>query len=169
MRVTQEQSKKVQKIVFSNGGEWASTGKSLFDQDYDYIYISVYKKLFDEEMDDFLCKEVDADLFIRTNGTCEEEPQYLRVAHKDGETTMQQLDNEIGTEPHTQKPTPVRNPESGKQYYVLNLCGDHVPMRYLSSVGDDRELFKKCLLFESVEDADSARDYVIGKLMEASR
>jgi hypothetical protein len=66
----------------------------------------------------------------------------------------------------SQKPTPIKTPESGKLYYILNLCGDHVPMRYLSSVGDDQELFKKCLLFESVEDADAARDYVINILKE---
>ena len=74
MRVTPEQSKKVQEIVFDNGGAWKDTGSYFFEIGYDYIFLSESKEMLHGEKDDFDCEEVDADLFIRTNGTCEEEP-----------------------------------------------------------------------------------------------
>ena len=75
MRVTPEQSRKVQEICFENGVCWVA-GKNIIQfEDQKYLYIndkyitfgSIYKYF---EKDD--AKEIDADLFIRTNGTCEE-------------------------------------------------------------------------------------------------
>ena len=75
MRVTPEQSKKVQEICFENGIYWIISGKEIKYTD----------KLFLEIEESLSCpgseylfntshsKEVDANLFIRTNGTCEEE------------------------------------------------------------------------------------------------
>ena len=86
MRVTQEQSKKVQEIVFANGGRWITTGQLLYEQDYNCIYIDENKVMFDVEYNDFECEEVDADLFIRTNGTCEEEPHAeLKLKYESGD------------------------------------------------------------------------------------
>ena len=72
MRVTPEQSKKVQEIVFANGGiisEELSGREFLFLWD-DFELVFGYEEEFEEEDEQF--EEVDADLFILTNGTCEE-------------------------------------------------------------------------------------------------
>ena len=68
MRVTPEQSKRVQEICFKNKIGWATSGKE-FQGFYEWIYIDEnYMYCFNSRID----KEIDADLFIRTNGTCEE-------------------------------------------------------------------------------------------------
>ena len=79
MRVTPEQSKKVQEIVFANGGRWYSGSTTILH------LCEKYLEVVDQQGDIILyaparwgsCEEkskgVDADLFIRTNGTCEEE------------------------------------------------------------------------------------------------
>jgi len=75
MRVTPEQSKKVQEIVSANGGSFLVKGLFIF------VWISYCvgnMEIFKES--DF--EEVDADLFIRTNGTCEEEPQARTFSTK---------------------------------------------------------------------------------------
>ena len=88
MRVTPEQSRKVQEICFANGiywnplpGKWDirhTASKFLYIEDV--ITHSFSESLysdddFKEENDLFNeqeLEEIDADLFIRTNGTCEE-------------------------------------------------------------------------------------------------
>jgi len=73
MRVTPEQSKKVQEIIFSNGGRWVSTGKGITDTEKEYL--SLWGDLdltWCDNLEESEFEEVDADLFIRTNGTCEE-------------------------------------------------------------------------------------------------
>ena len=68
MRVTPEQSRRVQEICFKNNIIWATSGKE-FQGFYEWIYIDEnYMYCFSSIID----KEIDADLFIRTNGTCEE-------------------------------------------------------------------------------------------------
>jgi hypothetical protein len=83
MKVNQEQSKKVQMIVFANGGDWETTlsNPHAIKQDikritYPYLFISSTGYLgCDNDIrvynSSVRCKEVSADLFIRTNGTCE--------------------------------------------------------------------------------------------------
>ena len=89
MRVTPEQSKKVQEICFANGVYWNSlpekwdirhtTSKFLYIEDvitHSFSESPYSDDVFKEENDFFNeqeLKEIDADLFIRTNGTCEEE------------------------------------------------------------------------------------------------
>ena len=78
MRVTPEQSKKVQEICFENGISWVS-GTNLKHLDEPFIFINDdhflgYMEI--DEVEGFFKEggeEIDADLFIRTNGTCEEE------------------------------------------------------------------------------------------------
>ena len=76
LRVTPEQSKAVQKICFANGIDWDGTGKFYhLSKPFIYIYeLSI--RCDDKESSGYFRnhknKEVDADLFIRTNGTCEE-------------------------------------------------------------------------------------------------
>lgn len=78
MRVNYEQSKRVQEICFENGLSWMCSST-----DIQYLEISAYLIIFDyhiafkeshEEKEYLKCNqlEIDADLFIRTNGTCEE-------------------------------------------------------------------------------------------------
>lgn len=75
MRVTPEQSRKVQEICFSNGIYWAGENKNKVRVYSNFLYIRglithdslnnfTYFKEAKEE-------EIDADLFIKTNGTCE--------------------------------------------------------------------------------------------------
>ena len=78
MRVTPEQSRKVQEICFANGIMWM-LGASLKHLDEPFIFINDDHSLGYMEIDEvegFLKEggeEIDADLFIRTNGPCEEE------------------------------------------------------------------------------------------------
>ena len=75
MRVTPEQSEKMQQICFNNGIQWGRScfNKSNLDKPYIYIYnkeicYGIKKSFFIRHLNE----EIDADLFIRTNGTCEE-------------------------------------------------------------------------------------------------
>lgn len=97
MRVTPEQSRKVQEICFENGIEWQDTEKEI--QDYEYIIIKKdclitcgginwFNEYHVEQ------QEIDADLFIKTNGTCEE--TYLTKytsQPKDLESALKKIEN----------------------------------------------------------------------------
>lgn len=83
MRVTPEQSKKVQEIIFANGGKWAGGEKGVqtktaWGDEIKFLFIATAGYLtymLKAQEDDFKkdeSKETDADLFIRTNGTCRE-------------------------------------------------------------------------------------------------
>ena len=77
MRVTPEQSAKVQEICFENGISWIS-GADIKHFDKPFIFINDdhslgYRGI--DEVEGFLKEEgeeIDADLFIRTNGACVE-------------------------------------------------------------------------------------------------
>jgi hypothetical protein len=79
MIVDEDQSKKVQEIAFANGYSWANRGnpsKKTYSTEKPYLYIADCEYLSAgsviESFEDDVSEEVDADLFIRTNGTCEE-------------------------------------------------------------------------------------------------
>lgn len=75
LRVTPEQSKAVQKICFNNKIYWAATGSNFEEDNVRYIFIDIdvmsltYESTFFHKHE---FEEIDADLFIRTNGTCVE-------------------------------------------------------------------------------------------------
>lgn len=78
MKVTLEQSIKVQEICFANGIIWTHKVKQLTNLHLPYLYICDIKGIYATL--DIECfnghkeyEEMDADLFIRTNGTCEED------------------------------------------------------------------------------------------------
>ena len=81
LRVTPEQSEAVQKICFANGINWDGTGKFYhLNKPFIYIYelsISCDNKESSRYFSNHENKEVDADLFIRTNGTCEESVELI--------------------------------------------------------------------------------------------
>ena len=77
MIVTLEQSIKVQEICFENGIIWTHKAKQLTNLHLPYLYICKIEGIY--ATSDIECydshleyQEIDADLFIRTNGTCEE-------------------------------------------------------------------------------------------------
>ena len=77
MRVNPKQSEAVQKICFANGAFWISTGNKYFDTDI----ICIQNNLI-MVTNLYSLTEVDPDLFIRTNGTCEEadeKPEQYKI------------------------------------------------------------------------------------------
>ena len=77
MRVTPEQSRKVQEICFENGIIWTHKVIQLTNLHLPFLYICKKEGIY--ATSDIECynshieyQEIDADLFIRTNGTCEE-------------------------------------------------------------------------------------------------
>lgn len=77
MKVTPEQSQKIQEICFENGIGWRS-GKILKHLDKPFLHIDRYYELgyTNEDFEMFFIgddkEEVSAEFFIRTNGTCVE-------------------------------------------------------------------------------------------------
>lgn len=77
MRVTPEQSRRVQDICFENGISWIASGKQIKYLDEPCLVIEddviTYRSNGLESLNiSNFTKEIDADLFIKTNGTCEE-------------------------------------------------------------------------------------------------
>ena len=78
LRVTPEQSEAVQKICFANGIEWMDGRNTPMYLNFEYLFIesnniwgrNVYDHNVGSNTEGYT--EVDANLFIRTNGTCEE-------------------------------------------------------------------------------------------------
>ena len=74
MRVTPEQSKKVQEICFSSGIKWGYNKYNITHIDVPYLFINENKTLtYTQNYKNFkddLKQEIDPDLFIRTNGNC---------------------------------------------------------------------------------------------------
>ena len=104
MRVTPEQSKKVQEICFENGIYWAGENKVRVYSNFLYIrglitHDSLNNFTYFKEAKE---EEIDADLFIRTNGTCEEDlidkinNQWNRIKE------LEQQLNKIGSESEKQ-------------------------------------------------------------------
>ena len=75
MRVTPEQSKKVQEICFENGIYWGRE-KELQYINEPFLFVDERISFMDIEQEmnflEQLSEEVSAELFIRTNGTCVE-------------------------------------------------------------------------------------------------
>ena len=84
MRVTPEQSQKVQEICFENGIGWRK-GKILQYLNEPFLYIHKDKTLgftsihSEEFFNKDSMEEVLADLFIRSNGTCVESEDQLEL------------------------------------------------------------------------------------------
>ena len=78
LKVAPEQSEAVQKICFANGIEWLTFNSSVVFTDKEYLFIDSNRIWCRGITDHNLgpktvgYTEVDADLFIRTNGNCEE-------------------------------------------------------------------------------------------------
>ena len=81
MRVTPEQSKKVQEICFENGIYWRMNREPVYLNEPFLFINNIISLMYSTEEENFLKdedEEVSAELFIRTNGTCIENPnEYL--------------------------------------------------------------------------------------------
>ena len=85
LRVTPEQSEAVQKICFANGIGWKPTDFNRNTTDVRFIFINQANltKCVSTSLEYFEAHpytEVDADLFIRTNGTCEESVELVNTS-----------------------------------------------------------------------------------------
>lgn len=83
LQVTPEQSKAVQKICFNNKIYWAATGSNFEEDNVRYIFIDIDAMTLAYESTFFhkhKFEEIDADLFIRTNGTCVEPTEECQFA-----------------------------------------------------------------------------------------
>ena len=73
LKVTPEQSRKIQEICFSKGIVWGATGDTVSYTDAPYLYITYGRSLtYGHEYRFYKTdsrKEMDANLFIQTNGT----------------------------------------------------------------------------------------------------
>ena len=73
LKVTPEQSRKVQEICFSRGIFWSSTENIVIHTDAPYLYITNGMSLTYGDYYNFFTtnrrQEMDANLFIQTNGT----------------------------------------------------------------------------------------------------
>ena len=92
MRVTPEQSKKVQEICFENGIEWRVEKEIKYlnepflfvDEQISFMYEDEEEEFLEEENE-----EVDADFFIRTNGTCIEKEEFTYPMWFESKTTKE--------------------------------------------------------------------------------
>ena len=79
MRVTPEQSAKVQEICFKNDINWTLGKGNIQFIDKPFLFIDEYISFMaEEEAEDFLKEEneeIDPELFIRTNGSCNEKEE----------------------------------------------------------------------------------------------
>lgn len=85
MRVTPEQSAKVQKICFKNGIDWGFSDDTIIYEDEPYIFIekeNCLSWLGENQNDSFMKadeEEIDPELFIRTNGSCIENKDECEI------------------------------------------------------------------------------------------
>ena len=74
MRVTPEQSAKVQEICFKNGIDWTGREKIIKYVDKRYLFILNNKSISYDSCEDVFnedkFEEIDPELFIKTNGSC---------------------------------------------------------------------------------------------------
>lgn len=83
LKVTPEQSEAVQKICFANGIKWTADTAKISHTAAEYLFIEPTRIWYRDYSDHnkgsetLGYTEVDADLFIRTNGTCEESVELV--------------------------------------------------------------------------------------------
>ena len=96
MRVTPEQSKQVQEICFANGISWDMCKSNISHIHQKYLFIN--KKFLtycdtEEFFKEKKSEEVDANLYIRTQGTCVEDTPEQELTQNNKEETMEK--NEV--------------------------------------------------------------------------
>lgn len=126
MRVTPEQSKKVQEICFANGIYWTVSGKGI--KYTDKLFLEIEKALSYTEDEHLFntrhSKEVDADLFIRTSGTCED-------------TTLNEVNIDFKDEEYFKLEVKVFNLKKQLEKYVVKIANQKEEVTRLLSQKED--------------------------------
>ena len=121
MRVTPEQSVKVQEICFKNGIYWVNRAVIVMNKDEPYIIIDKEKYLSwlgEDQSDSFIEAEeekIDPELFIRTNGTCIEK----REAEMKHNEKMENIKEWNDTTKNQETKQPTRGDGGSTNYYEL--------------------------------------------------
>ena len=93
MRVTPEQSAKVQEICFKNGFDWTGREKIIKYVDKRYLFILNNKSISYDSCEDVFnedkLEEIDPELFIRTNGSCIENKDFKYPMWFESKTTKE--------------------------------------------------------------------------------
>ena len=126
MRVTLEQSIKIQEICFENGIIWTNKVRQLTNLHLPFLYIckkeGIYATL------DIECynshteyQEIDADLFIRTNGTCEENKYTMidTIIHKPYNVAI--LEQKLKKKNEILKKARIKRKNQREELHKLNL------------------------------------------------
>ena len=138
MRVTPEQSRRVQEICFKNNIAWHEV--KAFDhlrQPYIYVYENTLGydcKESSEYFNDHENIEIDADLFIRTNGTCEEvfrdkadsyfkqaDDYYKKVEDSISNLIIVELQNKLKKKNEILKKARIKRKNQREELHKLNL------------------------------------------------
>lgn len=131
MRVTPEQSRRVQEICFKNGIEWRFNLKKISHVSEPYLAIEPTSLFYRSTENDYfsissLFKEIDADLFIRTNGTCEEnnssiDYETLRLSHLVLNSKYEELEQKLKKKNEILKKARIKRKNQREQLHKLNL------------------------------------------------
>jgi hypothetical protein len=93
MRVTPEQSKKVQEICFENGIDWGFNDKQIRYTEEPFIIIKKSLAWSGDNQEDCFndngLEEINANFFIRTNGTCIEKEEFTYPMWFESKTTKE--------------------------------------------------------------------------------
>lgn len=133
MRVTPEQSKRVQELCFENKIFWRGDyNKDKINLEGSFLYIesSITHDMNDTESEHFFreydSEEIDADLFIRTNGTCEEnnssiDYETLRVSHLVLNSKYEELEEKLEKKNEILKKARIKRKNQREGLNKLNL------------------------------------------------
>lgn len=130
MKVTPEQSRKVQEICFKNNITWNGL-KALDHLREPFLYIHESTLGYDSKISEYFFnshynEEIDADLFIRTNGTCEEinssiDYETLRVSHIVLNSKYEELEQKLKKKNEILKKARIKRKNQREELHKLNL------------------------------------------------
>lgn len=133
MRVTPEQSRRVQEICFENNIFWKGDyNKDKINLAGSFLYIenSITHDVNDTESELFFreydIEEIDADLFIRTNGTCKEKNsgidyETLRVSHLVLNSKYEELEQKLKKKNEILKKARIKRKNQREELNKLNI------------------------------------------------
>ena len=130
MIVTPNQSKTIQEIYLKNGIGWRNNENFIKNLDCKYLYVD-YRGICvsnDVECYNYYTKlqEIDADLFIRTNGTCEEnnnsiDYETLRISHLVLNSKYEELEEKLKKKNEILKKARIKRKNQREELHKLNL------------------------------------------------
>lgn len=167
MRVTPEQSRKVQEICFYNGVFWPGNKNTIQSENQKYLYINDGHITFGDTYEYFEkhdAKEIDAALFIRTNGTCED-------------TTLNEVNIDFKDEEYIKLEKKVFNLKKQLEKHVVKIANQKEELTRLLAQKEDLQnrlnIFNKTVgmsidtdikLIRLLEEKDAIIKYLENKL-----